>query len=110
LATSSQVCGSTAFQEAVPPMLSGALQPTFQVSKPYTLVPRQELNRLIGGTWDKFHATYPKSGGIRTFSAVGFNNTKTVAVVYYSPEGMYLEEAAQSCYFRGWTENGRNRR
>ena len=40
-----------------------ALQPTFQVSKPYTLVPRQESNRLIGGTWDKFHATYPKSGG-----------------------------------------------
>ena len=73
---------------------SFALQPTFQVSNPYTLVPRQDLSRLIGGTWDKFHATYPKSGGIRTFSAVGFNNTKTVAGF---PVTLYREQWLTAC-------------
>jgi hypothetical protein len=63
------------------------LQPAFQVSRPYTLVSRQDLSRLIGGTWKDFHLTYPNSGGVQTFSAVGFSRDKTIAVVYYSQVG-----------------------
>jgi hypothetical protein len=66
---------------------SFTLQTAFKVSKPYTLVSRQDLNRLIGGTWKTFHLTYPNSGGVQTFSAVGFDSRKTFAVVYYSQVG-----------------------
>jgi hypothetical protein len=58
------------------------LQPAFQVSKPYTLVSRLDLNRLIGESWQKFRLTYSNS-----VSAVGFNSNKIFAVVYYSDVG-----------------------
>ncbi len=60
------------------------LQPAFQVSRPYTMVSWHDLNRLVGDTWKTFHLTYPNSGGLQAFSAVGFNSNKTFAVVYYS--------------------------
>lgn len=32
--------------------------------------------------WDQFYSRYPDSGGYVVFSAVGFNETKTRALVY----------------------------
>jgi hypothetical protein len=52
------------------------LQPAFHVSKPYALISRQDLNRLIGESWQKFRLTYPNSG-VQTFSAIGFNSNKS---------------------------------
>ncbi len=60
------------------------LQPGLHVEKPYTFVSRQEMNRLRGNNGETFWRTYPTSGGIRTFSAVGFDSNKTFALVYES--------------------------
>jgi hypothetical protein len=60
------------------------LQTNFQVSKPYALISIDELKNLTsGGPWGKFFAMYPKSGGYINLSAVGFNQSKTTAVVAY---------------------------
>jgi hypothetical protein len=60
------------------------LQPAFQVSRPYTMVSMQDLNQVLGPTWENFRLRYHNSDGVQTLSAVGFNGNKTVAVVYYS--------------------------
>lgn len=36
----------------------------------------------VMGGWNNFYKTYPNSGGYTTLSAVGFNEDKSVAVVY----------------------------
>src|SRR6266478_6994158 len=53
------------------------LQPAFQVSRSYTMVSMQDLNRVLGQTWENFRLRYPNSSGVQTFSAVGFNGNKT---------------------------------
>jgi hypothetical protein len=60
------------------------LKRNFQVSKPYALISIDELKSLTSaGPWGKFFAMYPKSGGYINLSAVGFNQSKTTAVVAY---------------------------
>jgi hypothetical protein len=58
----------------------------FDIGRDYLLVPRKEIEtsftRLPGGSWWDFYARYPNSGGFIEVSAVGFDSTKTRAMVY----------------------------
>jgi hypothetical protein len=88
-------CGMTPNKGAITPTGAAAdyvavnaqrfrLQRNFQVSKPYQLISIDALTSLTSsGPWDKFFAAYPKSGGYINLSAVGFNQSKTRAVVAY---------------------------
>jgi len=59
------------------------LQRLFQSEKPYGLVSSDAIKAAFKERfWDSFESRYPGSGGYITFSAVGFNNDKTLAVVY----------------------------
>ena len=60
------------------------LQERFKLSKPYKMITAEELRQLTRSGWDLFHRTYPNIGGVRYFSAVGFNESKTIAIVHYS--------------------------
>jgi hypothetical protein len=62
------------------------LQREFQIEKPYELVSADTINLFfkehgVGG-WQYFYERYPDSGGFTIVSPVGFNKTKTLAVVY----------------------------
>src|SRR4029077_10928371 len=50
---------------------------------PYVLVPSAVLRALVpnGEEWAGFHRRYPDSGGYMQVSAVGFDNSKTHALV-----------------------------
>ena len=58
----------------------------FDISRPYVLISEEEVNGLfkqgISG-WKSFHLKYPKSGGLSTFSRVGFDRDRTQALVYH---------------------------
>jgi hypothetical protein len=62
------------------------LQAGFDVGRDYMLVPSKEIEaEFIGakpGDWSTFYAHYPNSGGFIELSAVGFDSTKTRAIVY----------------------------
>lgn len=63
------------------------LERRFNITRQYQLIPAadvQELfeSRSLAGGWNAFYARYPGSGGYLAFSAVGFNEDKTIAVVY----------------------------
>jgi hypothetical protein len=63
------------------------LQRLFQIERPYELVSTEEIETAFGekGTregWEDFNARHPDSGGYFVMSAVGFNQDKTLAVVY----------------------------
>ena len=65
--------------------VSSALEHTFTLSVPYTLISEQELASIFSITasgWDKFYAKYPDSKGFLTLSRVGFNRAKDTAVLY----------------------------
>jgi ABC-type phosphate transport system substrate-binding protein len=64
---------------------SSALEHTFTLSVPYTLISEQELASIFSTTatgWDKFYAKYPDSKGFLALSRVGFNQAKDTAVLY----------------------------
>ena len=58
----------------------------FDISKSYTLSASDALQAAFKGAgpdgWDGFNAAHPDSVGWIELSAVGFNDSKTVAVVY----------------------------
>jgi hypothetical protein len=62
------------------------LQAGFDVGVPYLLVPAREIEQMFSGSlpgdWRAFYARYPDSGGYTEVSAVGFDPTKTRAMVY----------------------------
>jgi hypothetical protein len=62
------------------------LQPGFDIGRDYMLVPSKDIEaEFIGaptGDWSTFYARYPNSGGFIELSAVGFDSTKTRAIVY----------------------------
>ncbi len=59
------------------------LQRRINLEIPYQLVLADKLRSAIqNGSWEGFQQQYPDSGGWIELSAVGFNNDKTVAVVY----------------------------
>ena len=59
------------------------LQPRIKVEVPYRLIIADELGFAIQTAgWEGFYQRYPDSGGWMELSAVGFNASKTVAVVY----------------------------
>lgn len=59
------------------------LQRKINVEVPYQLIMADELRSAMQtADWEGFFQRYPKSGGWIELSAVGFNATKTVAVVY----------------------------
>ena len=64
--------------------VSSALEHTFTLSVPYTLISEQELASIFSITadWDRFYAKYPDSKGFLTLSRVGFNRAKDTAVLY----------------------------
>jgi hypothetical protein len=65
-----------------------ALAPRFTVSSPYQLLNyKKDIFSLFekgSSGWDDFYAAHPNSGGWFDLSAVGFNEDKTIAVVYMS--------------------------
>jgi hypothetical protein len=59
------------------------LQPLFNLELRYQLITADEsLSTIERGTWQRFFQEHPNSGGWIELSAVGFNDEKTVAVVY----------------------------
>jgi hypothetical protein len=59
------------------------LQRRLNIKTPYQLVLADQLSSAIHAfDWEGFYQQYPDSGGWLEVSAVGFNNDKTVAVVY----------------------------
>jgi hypothetical protein len=62
------------------------LQRQFGLSKPYDMVSSDELDTIFktegSAGWPKFYERHPNSGGWIELSAVGFNASKTIAVVY----------------------------
>lgn len=63
-----------------------SLSRNFSVQVPYDLVPGKEIgsffeDRTVDG-WKRFYSHYPNSGGYIQFSAVGFNEGQTKALVY----------------------------
>jgi hypothetical protein len=59
------------------------LQRKINVEVPYQLIMADELRSAMQtADWEGFYQRYPNSGGWIELSAVGFNATKTVAVVY----------------------------
>ena len=59
------------------------LQRSFEIERPYELVNSDTINSLLSGTaWEGFYQRYPDSGGFIVFSAVGFNQERTRALVY----------------------------
>jgi hypothetical protein len=59
------------------------LQRRFTIDKPYELVDSETIGTLIKDhNWDEFYKRYPDSGGILMISAVGFNQRRTLAIVY----------------------------
>jgi hypothetical protein len=64
------------------------LQQKFDIDKSYVFVGREEFEAFFKGKgatgWKAFYDAYPESGGIVEFSAVGFNHSKTIAMVRMS--------------------------
>jgi len=65
------------------------LQKNLQIEKPYEMVAAADIQSIFDQTkagildgWTAFNEKYPGSGGYIELSAVGFNNEKTVAIVY----------------------------
>ena len=64
---------------------SSALERTFTLSVPYTLMSEQEVASIFSSSatgWDKFYAKYPDAKGFLALSRVGFNQAKDTAVLY----------------------------
>ena len=59
------------------------LQEKFDTDLSYELISKEQLRSTLGkGNWENFYAYYPDSKGFLELSAVGFNEDKTIAVVY----------------------------
>ena len=62
------------------------LQRKFEIAKPYEMVSKEEIDstfKTVGSEgWKTFYERHPDSGGWIELSAVGFNSSKTIAVVY----------------------------
>lgn len=58
------------------------LQRRIDIETPYQLIMAEQLNTKSNAGWEEFGRRYPDSRGWIELSAVGFNNEKTVAVVY----------------------------
>lgn len=62
------------------------LQRQFDIAKPYEMISRDEIDTIFktegSAGWKTFYERHPDSGGWIELSAVGFNASKTVAVVY----------------------------
>ncbi len=62
------------------------LKRNFQLGKPYELVSSSSVFAAKGDLqedWDNFYKRFPHSGGLIQMSAVGFNQEKTRAIVYF---------------------------
>jgi hypothetical protein len=67
------------------------LQKQFQLEKPYELISANQIKSIFQqGDWKDFYKLYPDSNGYIDFSAVGFNEEKTIAVVYIGKHCGYL--------------------
>ena len=59
------------------------LQPKVSIELPYQFLQAASVSKLlVHGQWDEYYRLYPESGGLIELSAVGFNQDRTVAVVY----------------------------
>jgi len=61
--------------------------PDRNLGRPYVVVPQKDLLAFFGkqgGSWPAFYQRYPDSGGYVEVSAVGFDPSKTRAMVYVS--------------------------
>jgi hypothetical protein len=61
------------------------LQRQFEIARPYELIRNDEIQMFFGSGgsgWEAFYEHHPDSGGWIALSAVGFNASKNVAVVY----------------------------
>jgi len=64
------------------------LQRRFDIGTPYEMVPSGEIDTIFktegADGWKTYYERHPNSGGWIELSAVGFNPSKTIAVVYAS--------------------------
>jgi len=62
------------------------LQREFDITKPYEMVSDEEIANIFkldgSAGWKTYYERHPNSGGWIELSAVGFNPSKTIAVVY----------------------------
>jgi hypothetical protein len=67
------------------------LNSIFSLNVQCVLLSEAQINEIFetGDGWSQFHATYPNSAGIVTFSRVGFNAEMNQALVYVEDQGEY---------------------
>ena len=61
------------------------VSPDRDLHRPYVVVPEKDLLAFFtkqGGNWPAFYRQYPDSGGYVELSAIGFDRSKTRAMVY----------------------------
>lgn len=59
------------------------IQEKFTLEIPYKIVSGETIKSMVEkNNWEEFYNRYPNSGGYIGLSAVGFNEDKTIAVVY----------------------------
>jgi len=91
------------------------LQDKFDTALSHELVSNEQLKSTLGkGDWENFHAYYPDSKGFLEFSAVGFNEDKTIAVVsWVTVVDCYVAKGDFTCFRRrmasGYLLSGRDR-
>jgi hypothetical protein len=63
------------------------LQNTFNTKKKIILISQGELHEIFTDSdvygWNNFYRHYPRTQGLTSFSRIGYNKTKTQALVYY---------------------------
>ena len=66
--------------------VSGSMNEVLNIGYPVTFITEEEHDEIFSEAqrsgWDVFHARYPDSQGIFTFSRVGFNEAGDQAIVY----------------------------
>jgi hypothetical protein len=65
------------------------LLPRLQIDLPYELVPEATIEELFTGKggWEQLYTTYPGSFGLMIVSAVGFDQSKSKAMVFIVHKG-----------------------
>lgn len=75
----------------------------FQTRKKLILLNDSEKKMIFSNDedgWETFYNKYPKSQGFLTLSNIGFDNSKTQAIVYYGNQSHELSGIGHLAYFK----------
>lgn len=80
---------------------SATIERRFDITVDYTLLDRKEIEDLtmLAG-YDELYRRYPRCNGVTTLSRVGFNSSRSMALVYLSMTPGYLAGAGWAVLLR----------